>query len=736
MKTDQSLIPIFCLLFVFLASSHLCAQTSNSGPIAHYNGDDTVEDISGNDFHGEVNDLGYTSDRFNDANRAYNFDGSNDYFQVSNLSANMSGDPGAITFWVKINSTSSNEGLIGTNGSFGVEIRKRGRLSVNGFQYSSQSISAGIWSHIAIVQTGSGLNCYINGSKLTESNTSTSWLPSDTNKRIEIGKDGSNYFPGSLDDIRFYNRALTDSEVLQLADIDNYCTEAITIQNPIITSINCNNPSGSFSINGEIYENGLLGLDSYMFTFYNDVNSIIQSKSTESSISGLFIGNYSLLIENSKGCTSDSISFEIEGNITSISIDSVFVTPRDPGNIPGKIEIYALILNGGSITDSLQLASYNFELWDSSNTSKLDDFDGQYMSGLQQGNYNVVVVDPVSNCTSEPFGVTIERVTVLPIASSFEYALFDLGYDAVIDGGVYEHVADTITILDVSNRQITSLEGLTEFPNLIKFYCQTNNIEQVDLSKQKDLQELNIAQNHLHSLNVNENKKLKQLIVNDNLLSVLDMPSIGSHLEELNCSNNQLTNLNLSECQNLTTLVMADNQFEQIELLEVAQLTALDCSNNQLVELDISSLANLTSLDATGNDLLACVLIYENQDANITNSTTSIDPDSEFNTLCPILSQGNGNWNDPIIWPGGIIPGDGERVRIVGNSITLNQAVQCQSVTIEHKSVDQSGQLFINNGGYLELTGYLKVSDGIDGAIQKSKVVIEDGGHLKVLENE
>ena len=78
--------------------------------------------------------------------------------------------------------------------------------------------SSGTWYHIALVQSGSTLKIYENGTLITTTTlvveNSTSLV--STNSWLGSGGDTTT-FDGYIDDYRFYSYALTDAEVLQLS---------------------------------------------------------------------------------------------------------------------------------------------------------------------------------------------------------------------------------------------------------------------------------------------------------------------------------------------------------------------------------------------------------------------------------------------------------------------------------------------------------------------------------------
>ena len=76
-------------------------------------------------------------------------------------------------------------------------------------------VASGAWYHVVVMRNGNVVRGYING-RLTLNQSNTSWPSSFPAVNIGRGCFTSRYFPGSIDDVRIYNRALSAQEVQQL----------------------------------------------------------------------------------------------------------------------------------------------------------------------------------------------------------------------------------------------------------------------------------------------------------------------------------------------------------------------------------------------------------------------------------------------------------------------------------------------------------------------------------------
>jgi hypothetical protein len=160
-----------------------------------------------------------------------------------------------------------------------------------------------------------------------------------------------------------------------------------------------------------------------------------------------------------------------------------------------------------------------------------------------------------------------------------EQVLIDLGYDDIIDGQVLTASISTIDSLNLDFKNITNLDGIEDFLNLIYLRCVANN---------------------LTSLDVSNNDTLKYLICSDNFLTNLDLTQ-NLALELLDCGSNQLTNLNLTQNLDLTHLACYNNQLVSLNIIGNSNLTYLSCPTNLLTELNLSGCFDLNQLICAEN---------------------------------------------------------------------------------------------------------------------------------------
>ena len=197
------------------------------------------------------------------------------------------------------------------------------------------------------------------------------------------------------------------------------------------------------------------------------------------------------------------------------------------------------------------------------------------------------------------------------------------------DGQIQVSEASVIRHLDISNSNITSLEGINSFVNLISLYCGNNSLVTLDVSSLTsliyfscynnqisilnisgltNLQRLYLSNNQINNLNLNGYNSLFYLYCDNNLLTNLNVNGLSS-LVELNCSNNNLTSLNLNGVNNLQSLHCSYNPivFSNIIFGNLNSLLTLSCSELQLTILDVSGFVNLQNLYCSHNQLVSIV---------------------------------------------------------------------------------------------------------------------------------
>lgn len=221
-----------------------------------------------------------------------------------------------------------------------------------------------------------------------------------------------------------------------------------------------------------------------------------------------------------------------------------------------------------------------------------------------------------------------EPIVSIPDAN-FKAALIAAGVDKNNDGIIQESEAIEVVMIDVSNKSVTSLEGISAFKNLHNLDCSGNNLTTLDITNNERLTTLYCSDNQLTILDVSKNVNLESLFVTGNNLTSIDV-SKNTALTYLICGRNQITSLDIHNNTKLThfkcdrnkigsldvsSLVFLESlgcektQISSLDLSKNQKLTSLECWDSNLRELDVSGNTELSSIDCTGNPSLTRIYI-------------------------------------------------------------------------------------------------------------------------------
>ena len=192
------------------------------------------------------------------------------------------------------------------------------------------------------------------------------------------------------------------------------------------------------------------------------------------------------------------------------------------------------------------------------------------------------------------------RVVKFPNKTFKKYLIENFDKDG--DGEISLTEALTITKVLCPQKSIKSVSGIEYLSNLEVLDCAKNEIEELDISKNKKLRHLSCYSNPLYNLNIKDNPLLITLYCGNCNIDELDS-SQNKDLEILSCRFNPLREIDLWENKRLTLLNVRRCQLEELELRSLKALQKLDCSQNKLYELQLYENKELTHLDCARNDL-------------------------------------------------------------------------------------------------------------------------------------
>ncbi|MBN2747718.1 MAG: VCBS repeat-containing protein [Bacteroidales bacterium] len=232
----------------------------DSGLVAHYPFNGNANDESGNGNHGTVYGATLTTDRFGNDSSAYSFDGVDDYIKVDHDTIFNFNTSFSISFWEKAL-------------NIGDVICKGRDITCNSFnifsnlmkyhcpsKFVGQANILGDWQFITAIynQGNSSLEFYINGVLDSSANfinnfTVTNQYPLVFGRHFTNadGSGGYNYqYQGSIDDIMFFDKALTQFEIDSLYHIGGWGDNGLVTSYPF--NGNANDESGNGN-HGTVY---------------------------------------------------------------------------------------------------------------------------------------------------------------------------------------------------------------------------------------------------------------------------------------------------------------------------------------------------------------------------------------------------------------------------------------------------------------------------------------------------
>jgi len=258
------LLIYFLLGFSFIIS----AQDITTGLVAHYPFCGNLNDNSGNENNGVFMGNGsptYSVDRNGEQNSSLELNGFSEYVEVaSSVTLNSPVEEVTVSCWINFDSYFNGwlTPFVKTNGSevisrqYGIGINgNTGQIYMNTTYVGQSDFSAGNWYHIAITYNDDVMKCYLNGEFLASETASDPVVQNDL--PLEIGIEtpvATEFYDGKIDEIRIYNRALTDAEIALLAETDD-CTPSFVSNESWHGNINIYPNPFSENVNIDFYGN-------------------------------------------------------------------------------------------------------------------------------------------------------------------------------------------------------------------------------------------------------------------------------------------------------------------------------------------------------------------------------------------------------------------------------------------------------------------------------------------------
>lgn len=345
-----------CLIvLIFIISSvFVFAQSLNDSLLLHYPMNGNCNDVSGNNFHAALINATLTSDHNGNTNSAYHFDGATEYINWPSSLVLHPGLPITIAFWVKYDSNDYlNSFLFDTDFAqdnySGIHCNLTPSLQIT-FSFGdcsgstspaarrsktgSSSLQINTWYFVVAVMRGATdmdiyINCVNDGGTYSGSGGSIAY----TGTPGILGRsDGdmyapARYFLGSLDDFRYWNRALSAAEILSLCSSNN----------PIIESNGCYDGVYYFSLqnagsySGVTWDFGDPASGSANKSVINNPTHVFSGPGTYqvTAVVSYYIGSpvstiYSVVVQDEPDLIPYDSVFECEGSSKLIEVEGIW----------------------------------------------------------------------------------------------------------------------------------------------------------------------------------------------------------------------------------------------------------------------------------------------------------------------------------------------------------------------------------------------------------------------------
>jgi hypothetical protein len=221
-----------------LAQDALQSQVSNgfntgaTGLLAHYEFNAGVENLPAGPLGGNLTISGpktAITGKDGDPNGSISFNGTSNYFQGTDTGLPGGNAPRTICAWLNPqaypgSAMMASYGANSNNNAFGLYMLGNTNIGLSAWNndiLANATIPLNTWSHVCGAYNGTTATIYRDGVALTSGPFTAMAVLATTGNNLIIGRNagssGAGFFPGKIDDVRIYNRALNVAEVRQLA---------------------------------------------------------------------------------------------------------------------------------------------------------------------------------------------------------------------------------------------------------------------------------------------------------------------------------------------------------------------------------------------------------------------------------------------------------------------------------------------------------------------------------------
>jgi hypothetical protein len=301
-------------------------DTPPSGLVSWWRAEGDANDSIGTN-NGTLN--GGTTFTAGEVGQAFSFNGSNSYVLVPSSPSIKTTGPFTIEAWASYSGFSAGQtgDSIVSKGqdaeaaidwAMNISTPKKLRVHINAggnwYQYDGAAIlKTNTWYHLAMVYDGTNLLSYVNGA--ADGNTAVPGILQATDNPLKIGAyapingvQSKDWFNGLIDEVSFYNRALSSSEIAAIYNASS-AGKCFTPVAPVVTTQPVNQVvlmggTANFSVTASG-----TGPLSYQWSLNGtNVNNATNATLTLNNVQLTQVGNYSVLVANAAGSTNSVVA--------------------------------------------------------------------------------------------------------------------------------------------------------------------------------------------------------------------------------------------------------------------------------------------------------------------------------------------------------------------------------------------------------------------------------------------
>ena len=194
-------------------------------------------------------------------------------------------------------------------------------------------------------------------------------------------------------------------------------------------------------------------------------------------------------------------------------------------------------------------------------------------------------------------------------------------YDSNKDGIMDQDEAASVTKIEFSTENVTTLDGIQYFPNLTYLHAQgirdwdndknLGKLTELDLSGNPKLQHIHLIYNNIKTLKLAECPDLDYLCIDYNEVTELDVKGFH-HMTLLQVSYNKLKTIDVSGLNELTEFHCDSNPIETITLSN-AKLESFRCAGTLVKELDFTRCPKINNVDCLNCKNLTTIKLAKGQ---------------------------------------------------------------------------------------------------------------------------